>query len=382
MFVKTCLVNKREFIKNISILGAGALVLQRGLASNALFASTPMPKQMIDARYFEKLIEESAIKCLLCPHACVLKSGQTGICRTRTVDGDKLITKAYGNPVAIHVDPIEKKPLHHFLPAAKVLSFGTAGCNLRCLNCQNSEISQFAPDELAALDYSPSKIVSTAIDLKSDGIAFTYTEPTVFFEFMIDTAKLARAAGLKTIVISNGYINPEPLSELITVTDAFNIDLKAFDDETYKTLCGAKLQPVLETLKFILASGSWLEITNLLVSGYTDKLTEYQLMVQWLVENGFSEVPLHISRFFPSWKLIESEPTSIEAMESAFRAATDAGMKYVYTGNLRGNAHENTLCPVCRNVVIKREGFTANIEGLKEGLCSQCGTAIPGVWTK
>lgn len=337
---------------------------------------------MIHARYFKKSSNNDIVDCLLCPHLCSLKKGQTGICRTRESNGEKLITLAYGNPVAVHVDPIEKKPLYHFLPAAKVFSLGTAGCNLRCLNCQNSEISQVAPEMISSLKYSPEKAVKTALELNCEGIAFTYSEPTVFFEYMIDTAKLARNVGLKTIVISNGFINSEPLQELIGVTDAFNIDLKAFDDGIYKNLCGAQLQPVLETIKAINNSNSWLEITNLLVTGYTDKIEIYRLMIQWLIENGFSEVPLHISRFFPSWKLSDSEPTSLKTMEDSYSVAIESGMKYVYTGNLRNNPHENTYCPQCNVLLIQREGYTTKTIAMLNGCCSKCGTTISGVWTK
>ena len=334
------------------------------------------------ARYFEEITDIKAIKCLLCPNSCVLKEGQSGICRTRFVDTGVLYTQAYGNPVAVHLDPIEKKPLYHFLPASKVLSFGTAGCNFRCLNCQNADISQVAPDDVHALDFSPEKLIQTAVDIHSNCIAFTYTEPTVFYEYMFDTAALAKKHGLKTIMISNGFINEAPLKDLLSVMDAFNIDLKAFDNDTYRKLCGGQLNPVLNTLKTIKNAGKWLEITNLMVTGYTDKEAAFSNMVSWLVDNGCSEIPLHISRFFPAYQLMDSEPTSINVMEKCYQIAIDRGIKFVYTGNLRTEAHENTLCPECGNLLVRREGYTTTVVGLNDHSCAKCGHIIPGVWTK
>jgi len=336
---------------------------------------------MVKARYSEELPDKT-VKCLLCPHACVLKDGQSGICRTRQNEDGVLYSKAYGNPVAIHLDPVEKKPLFHFLPSSKVLSFGTAGCNLRCLNCQNADISQVTPDDIPALDYSPEKIVKTALEHSADGIAFTYTEPTVFFEYMYDTAFLAKEAGIKTIMISNGFINREPLNELLKVIDAFNIDLKAFDESIYRNLCGGQLEPVLNTILAICESGKWLEITNLMVTGYTDNAADFGSMADWLVRNGFSDVPLHLSRFFPAHKLMDSQPTSIEAMEKCYKTALDAGLNYVYTGNLRTEAHENTFCPKCKQLLVSRSGYHAEIVGLNENRCSKCGLDIPGFWSK
>jgi len=338
-------------------------------------------KKMIKARYFE-VLADNTVKCLLCPHACILKNGQTGICHSRINEEGTLFTNAYGNPVAVHLDPIEKKPLYHFLPASKVLSFGTAGCNFRCLNCQNADISQVAPDEIESLDYSPDKLVKMALEHKSEGIAFTYTEPTVFFEYMYDTAALAQKAGLKTIMISNGFINAEPLTDLIKVMDAFNIDLKSFNDSTYKTLCGGQLSPVLHTIKTIRDSGKWLEITNLMVTGYTDKPVEFRSMVDWLVQNDLNDVPLHISRFFPAYKLMDSQPTSLSDIEDAYNIAVEAGIQYVYTGNIRNEAHENTLCPECGSLLVMREGYTAEVTGLTNNTCTKCGGIVPGVWIK
>jgi len=363
-------------------MGTAAVVWPRLLKAGTPFQQNVSSGAMIKARYFETLSDSQAVRCLLCPHGCTLKNGQSGLCRTRIADENELYTKAYGNPIAMHLDPIEKKPLYHFLPASKVLSFGTAGCNFHCLNCQNSDISQVSPDEITSLNYSPEMIVKAALEFKSEGIAFTYTEPTVFFEFMYDTAFLAQKAGLKTMMISNGYINPAPLSDLFKVMDAFNIDLKAFDDAMYRILCNGRLEPVLSTIKTIHDSGKWLEITNLMVTGYTDKEEDFSKMVDWLIENNLTAVPLHISRFFPAYKLMDAEPTSINVMEKCYQIAIDKGIQFVYTGNLRTEAHENTICPQCGSMLVSREGYTTHVVGMSDNTCTKCGHVIPGVWTK
>jgi pyruvate formate lyase activating enzyme len=232
------------------------------------------------------------------------------------------------------------------------------------------------------LNFSPQKIVDLAIEHKSDGIAFTYTEPTVFYEYMLDTAKLAKQAGLTTMAISNGFINEKPLLELIDFVDAFNIDLKAFDENIYKTLCGAKLEPVLNTIKTIKNSGKWLEITNLMVTGYTDNLDNFQKMIDWLIANKCDDTPLHISRFFPAYKLSNTQATDINIIEQAFNIAKKSGIKYVYTGNLHNNSHENTFCHNCGSLLISRNRYSTKIENLKGNKCGKCETQIPGIWIK
>lgn len=285
---------------------------------------------------YQKALEGQQVECLLCPHFCVLKEGQTGICRTRENIGGTLYSNAYGNPCSVAVDPIEKKPLYHFLPGSRILSISTAGCNLRCLNCQNWSISQKNPTEVTAYELSPEAIVELALKEGTESIGFTYTEPTVFFEYMLETAKLARQKGVKTVMVSNGYINPEPLKELCAYLDAANIDLKVFDDATYKKLTGAKLKPVLDTLRILKSEYVWLEITNLLVPGYSDDPIRIQEMCNWLVIHGFSDTPLHFSRFFPNFKLPETKPTPVELVHQACEIAKNSGIRLVYAGNMPG----------------------------------------------
>ena len=277
---------------------------------------------------------EGSVMCLLCPHNCVLKEGNKGICRIRFNNNGQLYTMAWNNPCSICIDPIEKKPLYHFLPGTQILSLAIAGCNMRCLNCQNSSISQVSPDTLQSYSLTAQQIVDKAIEYKTESIAYTYTEPTVYFEYMLEIAKEARLRGIKNVMVSNGYINQEPLQELCKYLDAANIDLKTFDSAMHLKLTGAKLQPVLETLKALKKAEVWLEITHLIIPGYCDNLDVFREMCQWLVNEGFWETPLHINRFFPQYKLGESHPTPIATIKAAQKIAQECGLKYIYVGNI------------------------------------------------
>jgi len=279
------------------------------------------------------------------------------------------------------MDPIEKKPLFHFFPGTGILSLATAGCNFRCLNCQNWEISQASPFELKQYDLGPADVIHQALKHQTNSIAFTYTEPTVFYEYMLEIATLAHKEGLKTVMISNGYINKKPLLELCPVLDAANIDLKAFGDQLYHQLTGGRLQPVLDTLKALKEKEVWLEITQLLIPSYSDDPAMIETMCHWLIENGFQDTPLHFSRFFPMYKLSQITPTPTTSLVRAKDIAVAAGMKYVYIGNMPGLHGENTHCSHCHKLVIEREGYEVNQYNLKAGCCSYCGEPVAGVWT-
>jgi pyruvate formate lyase activating enzyme len=333
----------------------------------------------VEANYQKKL-EGQQVECLLCPHFCVLKEGQTGVCRTRENVGGTLYSNAFGNPCSVAVDPIEKKPLFHFLPGSRILSIATAGCNLRCQNCQNWSISQMPPSEVPAYELMPEALIELALKEGTESIAFTYTEPTVYFEYMLETAKLAKVAGLKTVLISNGYINPEPLKELCTYLDAANIDLKVFDEVVYKKLTGAKLKPVLETLQILKSEYVWLEITNLLIPGFSDEPRLIRKLCDWLVIHGFSDIPLHFSRFFPNYKLPHTQPTPSEDLQQAYETAKNAGIRFVYTGNLPGASGENTHCPSCRKTLIGRVGYRILSHAMDGNRCQFCGTVVPGLF--
>ncbi|MDY0314998.1 MAG: AmmeMemoRadiSam system radical SAM enzyme, partial [Bacteroidales bacterium] len=278
----------------------------------------------------------------------------------------------------IHIDPIEKKPLYHFLPGSSSFSLGTAGCNMNCKNCQNSEISQNSPLQLEYIEATPEQIVASAKKNKCESIAYTYTEPTVFYEFVLETAKLAKENGIKNIIISNGFINPEPLKELIPYLDAANIDLKAFKDSIYRDITSASLEPILNNLKILLDSDVWLEITNLIIPNHTDDMEMIAEMCDWLVENNFAETPLHFSRFFPSYKMQNVPPTPVATVEQAAQIAKSKGIKYVYLGNVH-QEEGNTNCSNCGQTLIKRKTYKTETNEFS-GKCKNCGEIINGIW--
>lgn len=330
---------------------------------------------------YQQQLPENVVLCGLCPHNCILHEGKHGICRTRVNSHGVLYTIAYGNPCSINIDPIEKKPLFHFFPGSEIYSLATAGCNFRCLNCQNYQISQSSPSVIREFNLSPVDVVKQTLAHNVKFIAFTYTEPTVFYEYVYDTARFAHENGLGTVMISNGYINPKPLLDLCPHIDAFNIDLKCFDEQSHQKLTGGKLAPVLETLKTIKKNGIWLEITNLLIPGFSDDEGMIEKMCNWLVDNGFEDTPLHFSRFFPTYKLPQLSPTSENSMIKAKEIAERMGLRYVYIGNDSLLNAENTYCPHCKKMLIERKGFVVVRNLVRNGCCPSCGERIAGVWS-
>lgn len=321
------------------------------------------------------------VTCLVCPNDCTLRPGDRSICRNKVYHDGKLFTLAYGNPCAVHVDPIEKKPLFHFYPSTPVFSVATAGCNLRCLNCQNWSISQSFPEETKHYDLFPDGVVKAAISSGCRSIAYTYSEPTAFYEYMYDTARLAVERGLRNVWVTNGYINEGPLKALCRHLDAANIDLKSFDEGTYSRLNAGRLRPVLDTLETCREEGVWIEITNLVIPGWTDDPDMIARMCEWLCKRGFEGCPLHFSRFFPMHRLTHLPPTPVETLREARLIATREGMKYVYLGNVPESGVQDTLCPRCGAVVVKREGYVVTrYEITEDGVCSFCGEPIRGVW--
>lgn len=369
--------SKRNFLKRSLALSAG-LVCLRG---RSLFAETPSQESDIYKR-IAMFQEETArgIMCRICPNECVLKEGELSKCNNRKVHDSKLFTLAYGNPCSVNVDPVEKKPLYHFLPGSRAFSIATAGCNLVCLNCQNWTISQTSPDKTRNIDLMPQNVVEECLKNSCSSIAYTYSEPVTFYEYVFETASLARKSGIKNIFKSNGYINPEPLKKMCSVIDAANIDLKAFSESTYLKLTGGKLQPVLDSLKIFRDNGVWLEITNLIVPDWTDNLDDIQAMCKWLSSNGFKDTPLHFSRFYPLHKLEQLPPTPVETLNAANKIATGEGLRYVYTGNAPGNEISNTICPSCNTTLVVRLGYRIPSNVIAGGKCNKCGTKIEGVW--
>lgn len=320
--------------------------------------------------------KEGYVECSLCPHNCKIKKGKSGNCKSRkNIDGE-LNSLVYGKVTTAAIDPIEKKPLYHFYPGSKILSFGTTGCNLHCKHCQNSATSQVYPDEFPNEDITPEELIEIAKRKGCKSIAATYNEPTIFYEFMLDTFKLAKKEKIKTVAVSNGFINPEPLKELLPYLDAVNIDLKAFNEEFYKKICGAKLRNILETLKTINKSETHLEITNLIIPTLNDKEEDIKKMCGWIKENLSKDVPLHLSAYYPSYKL-DIGPTSEKILLKA-RDIAKRYLDYVYTGNLRTEDGETTSCPECSKVLIKRKGYMILENNIKDSRCKYCSCKIKG----
>jgi pyruvate formate lyase activating enzyme len=320
------------------------------------------------------------VQCNLCPHRCIIADGERGTCRVRENRGGRLFSMVYGNPCAIHVDPIEKKPLYHFLPTASALSLATAGCSLRCLYCQNWNISQVPPEETRNADLPPADVVYTAQQQQSPVIAYTYSEPMVFYEYMLDTARLAREAGLRNVVISAGFVNPEPLRELCQVVDAIKIDLKGYDEEFYRDVCQAELGPVLEAIRTIYESDTHLEIVNLVVPTLNDSLEQLRALARWVARDLSPDVPIHFSRFHPDYRLTNLPPTPEETLDRARAVALEEGMRFVYVGNVPGHLGNHTYCPVCGEILVARQGFAVVEYHVQGGKCAYCGEPIPGVW--
>ncbi len=332
-----------------------------------------------EALFYQKL-GESKVQCQLCPRRCVIPDKRRGFCGVRENRGGVLYTLVFAKPVAIHVDPIEKKPLFHFLPGTTAFSLATAGCNLRCKFCQNWEISQAKPEDLEYVYLEPEDLVKKAKESGAPTIAYTYSEPTIFYEYMLEVAKLAKAQGLRNVMHSNGYINEEPLRMLSKYLDAANIDLKGFSDDFYAKLAEGSLGPVLNSLKILKEEGVHLEITNLLLSGYNDDQDLIMKMCLWIRETLGADTPLHFARAFPMYKLTSLNPTPVEALQAARKIALKSGLKYVYIGNIGPNPAENTFCPKCGKVVIERNGYFVTQNNIKNGRCKFCGEKISGIW--
>jgi len=328
--------------------------------------------EMKPAKFYEELYRYQ-LKCTLCPHHCIIGDGKTGNCHVRKNLEGELYLQTYGLVSSMGFDPIEKKPLYHFYPGSIIFSVGSFGCNLKCKFCQNFEISQEIPRNIdISKKYSPGEMVDFAKEKRTNvGIAYTYNEPTVWFEFMHDIARKAKREGLKNVMVTNGYINPEPLDELLEVMDAFNVDLKAFTEDFYLTQTMSKLAPVKETLKQIRRRGKHLEITNLVVTGKNDNRAEFVEMLKWIKGELGDDTVLHLSRYFPTYKMSEP-PTPPDTINELWDLAK-AALNHVYIGNMTANGAGNTICPSCNNTLIKRNRYDTRIVGLDEiGRCEKC----------
>jgi pyruvate formate lyase activating enzyme len=320
------------------------------------------------------------VRCDLCPRLCAIADGDRGECGVRENRAGVLYSVVYGRVCAVHTDPIEKKPFYHFLPGSQAFSLATAGCNLHCLYCQNWEISQRRPEEVESIDLPPAQVVASARQSACPVIAYTYTEPTVYYEYMLDTARLAREQNLRSVVISAGYINPEPLRELCQTVDAIKIDFKGFNEGFYQRVCSGTLRPVLETMKSIHRAGVHLEIVTLVVPTLNDDAEGLRGLCRWIVDELGPDVPAHFSRFHPLYKLTELPMTPVETLEQAHDIALEEGIHYAYIGNVPGHASDNTYCHRCTKMIIQRLGYTVVEKHIVDGKCEFCGEAIPGVW--
>jgi pyruvate formate lyase activating enzyme len=323
----------------------------------------------------------TTIRCLLCAQACDITAGQSGRCRARANVQGELRSLVYGHPAAVHVDPIEKKPFYHFLPGSPALSLGTSGCPLRCKFCQNWELSQSSPGDLEAPFTSPADLAASAVARRAPVIAFTYNEPTVFAEYVLDVAAAAQARGVRSVMVSCGFANEAPLADLCRALSAIKIDLKGFSDEFYRNVCGAELRPVLRSISQIARSGRHLELVNLVVPTLNDSERSLQGLADWVAGELGPDVPLHFTRFHPDYQLQHLPPTPVSTLERARDIAMAKGIRYAYVGNVPGHAGNHTYCPGCRKAVVRRDNFFVTEMHVKNGACEYCRRTIAGVWS-
>ena len=327
-------------------------------------------------------LKEDTVQCNLCSHRCVIKEGRRGICGVRENQNGRLETLVYDKIIACHVDPIEKKPLYHFYPGTLAYSFGTVGCNFKCRFCQNADIAHMASDHdgrITGKNFSPEDIVADAQKAGCRSIAYTYTEPTIFFELALATAKLAHAQNIKNVFVSNGYMTSEALEMVSPFLDAANVDLKAFSDDFYKKMCSARLSPVLETLKKMKAADIFVEVTTLLIPGLNDDPAELKDLAGFIANELGDDTPWHVSRFYPTYRLTDRPATPLETLIQARDTGLEAGLKYVYTGNVPGENSENTFCYSCGQKLIHRKGFYVAENKVTDHKCPDCGAVIHGV---
>lgn len=374
-------MNRREFIKYSGAFGCA-------LANGGLGLLMPSPgyaaargkEKLVEARYYEKLANRK-IKCVLCPRECVIDDLERGYCGGRENINGTYYTLVYGKPCTAHIDPIEKKPLYHFMPGTEAFSIATAGCNVLCKFCQNWQISQSRPEQVRSFDMPPAKVAQIARENNCPSIAYTYTEPVIFTEYVHDSAIEGHKRGVKSVMISNGYIQAKPMKDLCKVLDAVKIDLKAFTERFYKELVSGHLRPVLDTLVLLRAENMWTEIVYLVIPGQNDDEKELRDLSKWIINELGPDVPIHFTRFHPQYRLTNLPPTPIRVLKKARQIALDAGIHFVYTGNVPGDPGENTYCPSCNTMLIRRIGFSIVDNKIKNGACPKCGTEIPGVWS-
>jgi len=375
-------LTKREFLKFcgtgfcalcIAHLFGFPKALQAQMAKKGLIKTKLSP-------YFTSL-NGGEIQCELCPRRCRVAKGKRGFCRVRENRGGKYYSLVYGNPCVIHLDPIEKEPFFHVLPGTTSLTLSTAGCNFQCKFCENWEISQASPEDVYSYEIPPKIVVKKAKEMGAHSIAYTYAEPTIFYEYMLDVARFAKKAGLLNVIHSNGFINQGPLQNLCKVLNAAHIDLKGFTEDFYRELSNGELAAVLETLKTLKQEKIHLEITNLMIPTKNDEMSVVREMCLWIKRELGADTPIHFSRFYPLHKLKKLPPTPVSTLEKARALALSSGLEYVYIGKVPGHEGWNTFCPTCKKMVIQRTGYMIGEIHLKDRKCGYCGRPIPGIWS-
>ena len=373
-------IHRRRFFE-LSLASSAVVCFGCDSAEGAKAANFAEAKSgQVEARFYEKF-GSGLVQCHVCPRECLIKNNDRGYCRTRENRDGTLYTLVWGNVAALQVDAIEKKPFYHVLPGSKAFSIATVGCNIECKFCQNWSLSQAKPEERRSRFLLPKNISDMAKKSQSASIAYTYSEPTVFTEYVYDCAVTGNDNGLKSVVVSNGYINPKPLERLCEVIAAYKVDFKAFSRSFYKEVTGGDRDRVLESIKLLKKRGIWTELVHLTIPTLNDNEKDFAAMADWLLAEIDENVPVHFTRFHPMYKLTNLPVTPLSTLERARDILMEKGMKFVYVGNVPGHPGGNTYCPKCGKMIIERVGFSVVSMHLKNGNCGYCGTSIPGVWT-
>lgn len=369
-------LDRRRFL-TLGCLGCSAALSPTLFIGDAVAeqANTPMR-----ARFWES-IGAGRVRCTLCPRHCTMARDERGYCGVRRNQSGVLRTLVYSRPCTVRADPIEKKPLFHYLPGTDAYSIATAGCNFECLFCQNWRISQFRPSQVRSISLSPRQVVEQAAASGSRSIAFTYSEPVVFYEYVEDISRLARERGIGRVMISNGFINREPMARLLDLLDGVKIDLKSFRDSFYRDLCDGELRPVLDTLRLVRQRGIWLEIVVLVIPSRNDSDNEMRAMARWITQELGPDVPLHLTRFHPTYRMQNIPRTPVSTIERLRNVAREEGLRYVYLGNVPGHEGEDTYCHGCGTRLIARDGFVLRSNEIRNGRCPHCHISIPGHWS-
>jgi len=377
-------LDRRSFLKGAASAGAATSLIPLGQKLRAEPSLRSVPDQddsrfIVEARFYEKLPSKK-IKCKLCPRECTVGDRERGYCGVRENRGGVYYTLVHSRVCAAHVDPVEKKPLFHYLPGSLAFSLATAGCNVNCKFCQNWDISQSRPEQIASVYAPPKRVAELAAQWRCQSIAYTYSEPVVFSEFLMETADAGHEAGIRSVVVSNGYIQDEPLRAAYGKMDAVKIDLKAFTDSFYQKIVTGQLKPVLDTLVTLRKIGKWTEIVYLVIPTLNDSEQEFRGLASWIKANLGTDVPVHFTQFHPDYLLKNLPITPISTLEKAREIARAEGLHFVYIGNVPGHPAENTYCPKCQRILVERRGFEIRQMAIRNGACPSCGQVIPGVW--